>query len=159
MLRSVVVAASVLFWGLSLPASAGGGERGGGRPAILSGAVGLGTYFGFVYEASAEVVVADRLAVGAKVVYFPGWGGEGELGVLPSVSLGTPRSLPSAAYFILACTPISSSGSFGGTLGLGYERALPNRMRVFGEAGVVAAVGKEGGGALPYLLVGVRWRF
>jgi hypothetical protein len=44
-------------------------------------------------------------------------------------------------------------------LDLGYERALPNRMRVFGEAGVVAALGKEGGGALPYLLVGVRWRF
>jgi hypothetical protein len=157
MVRSVIVAGSVLLWGLSLPARAGGGEWGGGE--LLSGAVGLGTYYGLVYEASAEVVVADRVAIGAKAVYLPGWEGEGELGVLPSVSLGTPRSLPSAAYFILACTPGSSSGSFGGTLGLGYERTLPNRMRVFGEAGVVAAAGKEGGGALPYLLVGVRWRF
>jgi hypothetical protein len=155
MVRSVIVAASVLLWGLSLPARAGG-EWGGG-PDFVAGAVGAGTYFGLVYEGSAEVVVADQLAVGAKAVYFPGWGGESELAVLPSVSIGSPRSLPSAGYFVLAGT--RSSSGFGGTLGLGYERALPNRMRVYGEAGVFAAGGREMGFVGPYVLVGVRWRF
>jgi hypothetical protein len=155
MVRSVIVAASVLLSCVSLPARAGGD---GGEPATLSGAVGLGTYFGLVYEASAEVVVADRLAIGAKAVYVPGWGySPGEAAVLPSLSVGTPRSLPSVGYFVLACT--RSSSGFGGTLGLGYERALPNRMRIYGEAGVAGARAGEGAAILPYLLVGVRWRF
>jgi hypothetical protein len=150
--RSVILAASVLLWGLSLPASAGGGER---QEIVSGAALGVGTYFGIVHEASAEVVVADRLAVGVKAEVVPAsWG---ESIVLPSVSVGTRRSLPWAAYFILAYT--RSSSGFVGTLGAGYERTLLNRMRAYGEAGVVAAAGKEGGLAVPYLLVGVRWRF
>jgi hypothetical protein len=160
MVRSVLVAASVLSWALSLPARAVGAEWGPGG-FLSGGSAGVGTYFGFVWEASAEVVVADRLALGAKAVYVPGWGGgSGEAAILPSVSIGTRRSLPSAAYFTFSYVAGSSGDAFAGTLGLGYERTLLDRMRVFGEAGVFGGFSEEGGGAvLPYLLVGVRWRF
>ena len=159
MVRSVLVATFFLSWGLSLPARAAGAEWGPGG--FLSGSASVGTYFGFVWEASAEVVVADRLALGAKAVYVHGWGGgSGEAAILPSLSIGTRRSLPSAAYFTFSYVPGLSGDAFAGTLGLGYERTVLDRVRVFGEAGVFGAFSEEGGGvAAPYLLVGVRWRF
>jgi hypothetical protein len=98
--------------------------------------------------------VADRLAIGARAVYFPG----AEVEVLPSVTLGSPRSRPSAGYVTLAWVPGSSRRAFAGTLGLGYERALPIGIRVYGEAGVFAGASDEMALAAPYLLVGVRLR-
>ena len=138
----------------SRPAVLMPGGDGGPRP--VAGALSVGTYLFLVHEASAEVLVVDRLGIGARAVYFPGPGAE--LHVLPSVSLGSQRSRPSAGYVTLAWVPGSSGKAFAGTLGLGYERALPNRIRVYGEAGLFAGVGEEGGVALPYLLVGVRLR-
>lgn len=48
-------------------------------------------------------------------------------------------------------------GSPGGTAGLAYEAALRGPVRLYGEAGVVGAIGE--GGVLPYGHVGVRLRF
>jgi hypothetical protein len=155
MVKPVVVAAAALLCGLLLPAR--GADAGwGGGPRPVAGAVSVGTYLFLVHEASAEVLVADRLGIGARVVYFPGAGAE--LHVLPSVSLGSPRSRPSAGYVTLAWVPGSSGKAFLGTLGLGYERAFPNQLRVYGEAGVFAGASDEFALAVPYLLVGVRLR-
>ena len=154
MVRPVVVGAAVLLCSLPLPARAADDTGGGGRPRLVTGAVSIGTYLFLVHEASAEVLVADRLAIGARAVYFPG----AELQFLPSVTLGSPRSRPSAGYVTLAWVPGSSGKAFLGTLGLGYERAFPNQLRVYGEAGVFAGASDEFALAVPYLLVGVRLR-
>jgi hypothetical protein len=156
MVRPVVVGAAVLLCILPLPARAADDTWGGGRPRLVTGAVSIGTYLFLVHEASAEVLVADRLAIGARAVYFPGPGAE--LHVLPSITLGSPRSRPSAGYVTVAWVPGSSGKAFLGTLGLGYERAFPNQLRVFGEAGVFAGANDEFALAVPYLLVGVRLR-
>ena len=157
MVRSTIAAAAVLLCSLALSARAAGAEWGEGRSRLVTGAFSAGTYLLFVHEASAEVVVADRLAVGAKAVYFPG--AVAELHIVPSVTLGSRRSRPSASYVTVAWVPGSSGKAFAGTLGLGYERALPNRIRVYGEAGLLAGVSEEFALAVPYLLVGVRMRF
>lgn len=155
MAKPLVVAVAALLCGLLLPArGADAGWNGGPRP--VAGVFGAGTYLFVAYEASAEVLVADRLGLGAKAVYFPGWGAE--LNVLPSVTLGSPRSRPSAGYVTLAWVPGSSGKAFAGTLGLGYERALPYRIRVYGEVGVFAGASEEFALAVPYLHFGVRLR-
>jgi hypothetical protein len=155
MVKPVVGAAAALLCGLLLQARAADAEW-DGEPHLVTGAFSLGTYLLFVHEASAEVLVADRLAVGARAVYFPGPGRE--LHVLPSVSLGSGRSHPSATYVTLTWVPGSSAKAFGGTLGVGFERVLLHPLRAYGEAGVLALVGQEGGVVLPYLHVGVRLR-
>jgi hypothetical protein len=156
MVRTRLVAAAVFLCSLPFPARAANAESGGGRPRLVTGAVGVGTYLFLVHEVSAEALVADRVAIGARAVYFPGPGAE--LHVLPSVTLGSARSRPSAGYVTLAWVPGSSGKAFAGTLGLGYERAFPNRIRVYGEAGVFAGASDEFALAAPYLFVGVRLR-
>jgi hypothetical protein len=66
--------------------------------------------------------------------------------------VGSSRSRPSAGYVSIAWVP----GSPLGALGLGYEAALRGRIRLYGAAGVVGAIGA---GALPYGQLGVRLRF
>jgi hypothetical protein len=154
--RPSLVAASVLGGIWLLPAPSAWAEWGPGH--LLSGSAGAGTFLGFAWSASSEVVVADRLALGANAVYVPGSGGDpGEVAILPSVSIGSRRSLPSATYVTVSLLR-GSSGSFG-ALGLGYERRLRGPMRIFGEAGAFGGVGEEDGAISPYALVGVRWRF
>ena len=72
---------------------------------------------------------------------------------MPYVAVGSPRSRPAAGYVCLSWLPRSPVGA----LGLGYEAALRGRVRLYGEAGVVGALGE--GGVLPYGHLGVRLRF
>lgn len=72
--------------------------------------------------------------------------------LVPFVAVGSPRSRPAAGYVSVAWLP----GSPLGALGLGYEAALRGGIRLYGEAGVVGAIGE---GALPYGHLGVRLRF
>jgi hypothetical protein len=154
--RLAVMAASVLLTGLLLPVPSAQAEPRVNVPWRVGGAVGGGGYVFIPYlfplgETSAEVVLGDRVAIGGQAVFALG-----EMGgamFVPFVSLGSPRSRPSAGYLTLAWVP----GSTLGTLGVGYEAVLRGPVRLYGEAGVVGTFDFQG--ALPYGHLGVRLRF
>jgi hypothetical protein len=156
MRRSTVVAASVLLAGLLLPGRSAQAESSTEGPRSLGAAVSGGAYVFVPYllvlqEVGAEVVVGDQVAIGGKAVFSLG-NTDGPI-LVPYIALGSPRSRPSAGYLALAWLP----GSPMGTLGLGYEAALRGPVRLYGEAGVLGAIGE--GGVLPYGHLGVRLRF
>ena len=101
-------------------------------------------------EVGAEVVLGDRLAIGGKGVFA--LGDTSGATIVPFVAVGSPRSRPSAGCISFAWVP----GSPVGALGIGYEATLRGQIRLYGEAGVVGAIGE---GALPYGHLGVRLRF
>ncbi len=156
MRRSAVVAASVLFAGLLLPGRPAVAEWSAKGPRGLGAALGTGAYVFIPYlvpvqDVSAELVVADRVAVGGKALFALG-DANGVLFV-PFIAVGSRRSRPSAAYFAATWLP----GSTLGTLGLGYEATLRGPVRLYGELGAVGAIGEFAG--LPYGHLGVRLRF
>jgi hypothetical protein len=154
MRQSAVVAASVLLSGLLLPGRPAQAEWSVSNPRRLGGALSGGTYvlpyLVLIQDVSAEIVVGDRLAVGGKALFV--LGNTDGTTLVPYVALGSPRSRRSAGYVALAWLP----GSPLGALGIGYEAALRSGIRLYGEAGVVGAMGE---GALPYGNLGVRLRF
>jgi hypothetical protein len=155
MQRSAVVAASVLLSGMVLTVPSVQAEWSVKGPWRVGGAVSGGVNVFLPYlvplgEAGAEVVLGDSLAIGGKALFALGDASGATL--VPFVALGSPRSRPSAGYISIAWLP----GSPLGALGLGYEAALRGRIRLYGEAGVVGAIGE---GALPYGHLGVRLRF
>jgi hypothetical protein len=157
MMKAARAVRSLLFCGALLAAPAADAEWLEQRPRPLALALSAGTYLFFVHEAGVEVVVADRIAIGAKAVYFPG--PSAETHVFPSVAIGSRRSRSSAGYVALTWVPGSTSEAFGGTLGAGYERAFAGGARVYGEAGLLGGAGDEGSIFLPSLLIGLRLRF
>ena len=157
MRHSAVAVALVLLCALLLPGRMAHAEPGLKVPLRLSGAVSGGAYLLFPYlvpfeEVGAEVVVGDRVAIGGKALFALGYGSGSIL--VPYLALGSPRSRPAAGYVLLAWLPASPFGA----LGLGYEAALRGRLRLYGEAGVIGAIG-DGGGFIPYGRLGVRVRF
>ena len=155
MQRSAIVAASVLLSGLVLPVRSVQAEWSVKVPWRVGGAVSGGANVFLPYlvplgEVGAEVVLGDRLVIGGKAVFALGDMSGATL--VPFVAVGSPRSRPSAGYVSIAWVP----GSPLGALGLGYEAALRGQIRLYGEAGVVGAIGE---GALPYGQLGVRLRF
>jgi hypothetical protein len=155
MRRSLLVA-SVLFAGLLLvgrPTAAEwspSGSRGPGL-ALGTGACVVLPFLVPFQDVSAELVLADRFAIGGKALFA--LGDPGEILLVPFVALGSPRSRPSAAYLAAAWLPRSTVG----TLGLGYEAALRGPVRLYGEVGAVGAIGESS--VLPYGHLGVRLRF
>jgi len=102
-------------------------------------------------EVNAELVVADRVAIGGKALFA--LGDASEVIFVPCVAVGSPRSRPAAAYVAASWLP----GSTLGTLGLGYEATLRGPVRLYGEIGVVGSIGEFAG--LPYGNLGIRLRF
>ena len=102
-------------------------------------------------EVNAELVVADRVAIGGKALFA--LGDPSDVLFVPFIAVGSPRSRPSAAYFAAAWLP----GSTLGTLGLGYEATLRGPVRLYGEIGAVGSIGELAG--LPYGHLGLRLRF
>ena len=156
MRRSLVVAASVLVAGLLLPGRPAAAEWSPKRPGGPGVALGTGAcvflpYLVPVQDVSAEIVLADRLAIGGKALFT--LGDASEVVFVPFVALGSPRSRPAAAYIAAAWLP----GSTLGTLGLGYEAALRGPVRLYGEIGAVGSIGEFAG--LPYGHLGIRLRF
>jgi hypothetical protein len=154
MQRLAIVAASVLLSGQLLPVRSVHAEWSAKVPWSVGGAVSGGAYVFLPYlvplgEVGAEVVLGDRLAIGGKGVFLGDMSGAT---LVPFVAVGSPRSRPSAGYASIAWVP----GSPLGALGLGYEATLRGQIRLYGEAGVVGAIGE---GALPYGHLGVRLRF
>lgn len=156
MRHSTVAVALVLFSALLLPGRAAHAEPSLRVPWRVSGAVSGGAYLTVPYlvpfeDVGAELVVGDRVAIGGRALFALGYGSGSTL--VPYVALGSPRSRPAAGYLLLAWLPASPVGA----LGLGYEAALQGRLRLYGEAGVIGALGE--GGFLPYGHLGVRVRF
>ena len=156
MRHSAVAVALVLIFASLLPGRTAHAEPSLRVPWRVSGAVSGGAYLTVPYlvpfeEVGAEVVVGDRVAIGGKALFALGYGSGSIL--VPYVALGSPRSRPAAGYVLLAWLPASPVGA----LGLGYEAALQGRLRLYGEAGVIGALGE--GGFLPYGHFGVRVRF
>ena len=156
MRRPWFVAASVLFAGLLLtdrPALAEWSPKtaSGLGAALATGAWVFLPYLVPVQDVSAEIVFADRVALGGKALFA--FGDPGEVVFVPFIALGSPRSRPSAAYIAAAWLP----GSTLGTLGIGYEATLRGPIRLYGEAGAVGSIGEFAG--LPYGHLGIRLRF
>ncbi len=157
MRRFSFVAASALLASLLLsgrPAAAGWRPGSPGAPGV---ALGTGAYVFLPYlvavqDVSGELVLGDRFAIGGKALFA--LGDPGDVFFAPYVAVGSPRSRSSAAYFAAAWLP----GSPLGTLGVGYEGTVRGPVRLYAEAGAMAAVG-EWAGLLPYGHVGVRLRF
>ncbi len=111
MVRAASLVPAGLFCGVPFAAETADAEGFDERPRPIAVALSAGAYVlppsgSFPREASAEIVVADRFAIGAKTLFF-------ESDPLLAVAIGTRRSRPSATYFALAWMPASRSDGFG----------------------------------------------
>ncbi len=153
-----VVAVSVLLAGLLLPGHPAAAEWSSNSSRGAGVALGTGAYVFLPYlvpfqDVSAELVLADRFAVGGQALFVPGE--PSEVMFAPFVALGSPRSRRSAAYFTAALLP----GVTAATLAVGCEGTLRGPVRLYGEVGAIASVGDSVGLGLPYGRVGIRLRF